>query len=68
MRGDSVAVRDAPAAADSAIRTRGRSTAVLSDVLDGYVSREAAIRDYGADAAQLDEALAAWRGTPELVP
>jgi len=42
--------------------------AVLSDVLDGYVSRAAAIRDYGADAARIDEALAVWRGTPELVP
>jgi N-methylhydantoinase A/oxoprolinase/acetone carboxylase beta subunit/N-methylhydantoinase B/oxoprolinase/acetone carboxylase alpha subunit len=36
--------------------------AILSDVLDGYVSREAAIRDYGVDAAKLDEGLAAWNG------
>ena len=40
--------------------------AILSDVLDGYVSREAAIRDYGADAAKLDEALAAWHGAVVL--
>lgn len=39
---------------------------VLDDVLDGYVSRESAIRDYGVDAARLDAALAAW--DPELVP
>ena len=37
--------------------------AVLDDVLDGYVSREAAIRDYGVDAQRLDAALAAWNGT-----
>jgi N-methylhydantoinase B len=40
--------------------------AILSDVLDGYVSREAAIRDYSADGAKLDEALAAWSGTAVL--
>jgi N-methylhydantoinase B len=34
---------------------------VLDDVLDGYVSREAAIADYGADAQQLDRALAEWQ-------
>jgi N-methylhydantoinase B len=34
--------------------------AIVNDVLDGYVSREAAIHDYGADPAQLDRALAAW--------
>jgi N-methylhydantoinase B len=33
---------------------------VLDDVLDGYVSRDAAVTMYGADAARLDEALAAW--------
>jgi N-methylhydantoinase B len=34
--------------------------AIVSDVLDGYVSRGAAIDRYGADAARLDEAIAAW--------
>ena len=33
---------------------------VLADVLDGYVSRNAAIRDYGVDPAQLDAAIARW--------
>jgi N-methylhydantoinase B len=34
--------------------------AILSDVLDGYVSRQAAIDRYGVDAARLDGALASW--------
>jgi len=34
--------------------------AVLNDVLDGYVSRESAIRDYGVNATRLDEELARW--------
>lgn len=33
---------------------------VVDDVLDGYVSREAAIRDYGVDASRLDAAIADW--------
>jgi N-methylhydantoinase B len=33
---------------------------ILDDVLDGYVSRTAAIETYGVDAARLDAALAAW--------
>jgi N-methylhydantoinase B len=33
---------------------------IVGDVLDGYVSREAALTRYGADATQLDAALAAW--------
>jgi N-methylhydantoinase A/oxoprolinase/acetone carboxylase beta subunit/N-methylhydantoinase B/oxoprolinase/acetone carboxylase alpha subunit len=40
--------------------------AVVADVLDGYVSRDAAIRDYGADATKIDEAIAAWAGSPVL--
>ncbi len=40
--------------------------AIVSDVLDGYVSRESAVRDYGADAVKLDAAIAAWAGTPVL--
>jgi N-methylhydantoinase B len=36
---------------------------VLGDVLDGYVSRESAIADYGADEARLDAELARWNGT-----
>ena len=36
---------------------------VLDDVLDGYVTREAAISTYGVDAARLDAALAAWEAT-----
>lgn len=35
---------------------------VLDDVLDGYVSREAATRDYGVDPARLDAELARWEG------
>lgn len=35
---------------------------VLADVLDGYVTREAAIRDYGVDARRLDVELARWNG------
>jgi N-methylhydantoinase B len=35
---------------------------VLDDVLDGYVSREAAIEHYGVDPSRLDAALAAWDG------
>ncbi len=33
---------------------------VVGDVLDGYVSRDAAIERYGADPADVDAALAAW--------
>ena len=33
---------------------------VLGDVLDGYVSRAAAVADYGVDPDRLDAALAAW--------
>jgi N-methylhydantoinase B len=36
---------------------------VLGDVLDGYVSRESAIADYGVDAARLDAELARWNGS-----
>ncbi len=35
---------------------------VLGDVLDGYVSRESAIADYGVDATRLDAELARWNG------
>ncbi len=35
---------------------------VLDDVLDGHVSRDAAIADYGVDAHRLDDALATWLG------
>jgi N-methylhydantoinase B len=35
-------------------------SAVLDDVLDGYVSRDAAIADYGVDAQRLDEELRQW--------
>jgi N-methylhydantoinase B len=34
---------------------------VLGDVLDGYVSREAAVREYFVDPGRLDAALARWR-------
>ena len=34
--------------------------AVLDDVLDGYVSRDAAVADYGVDAARLDAEIARW--------
>lgn len=33
---------------------------IVSDVLDGYVSVEAALRDYGADPARLQMAMAEW--------
>jgi N-methylhydantoinase B len=33
---------------------------VVDDVLDGYVTRDAAIADYGAEPAALDAALNAW--------
>jgi N-methylhydantoinase B len=33
---------------------------IVDDVLDGYVSREAAIADYNVDPARLDAALAVW--------
>ena len=34
---------------------------ILNDVLDGYVSVDAAVRDYGTDAQQLAAGLAAWQ-------
>jgi N-methylhydantoinase B len=37
-------------------------SAVLDDVLDGYVSRDAAIADYGVDPQRLDEELQRWNG------
>jgi len=37
---------------------------VLDDVLDGYVSREAALAEYGVDTARLDAALARWNVVP----
>ena len=40
---------------------------VLDDVLDGYVSRAAAVEAYGVDAARLDAAIAAWESR-EVVP
>ncbi len=33
---------------------------VLDDVLDGYITRDAAIQRYGADGERLDAAIAAW--------
>jgi N-methylhydantoinase B len=36
---------------------------VLDDVLDGYVSRDAAITDYGADPQRLDAELERWNGS-----
>jgi N-methylhydantoinase B len=36
---------------------------VLDDVIDGYVSKEAAIRDYGIDAGRLDGALARYESS-----
>ena len=40
---------------------------VLDDVIDGYVSRAAAIDAYGVDAQRLDAAIAAWEAC-EVVP
>jgi N-methylhydantoinase B len=34
---------------------------IVGDVLDGYVSVEAAVRDYGVDAARLQAAVDEWR-------
>jgi len=39
---------------------------LLDDVIDGYVSRAAAIERYGADPARLDDALAQAEGTLEV--
>jgi N-methylhydantoinase A/oxoprolinase/acetone carboxylase beta subunit/N-methylhydantoinase B/oxoprolinase/acetone carboxylase alpha subunit len=65
MRGDRLRMERAGGGGlgDPGERPYGR---VLSDVLDGYVSREAAIRDYGVDAAKLDAAIAAWTGQAVL--
>ncbi len=41
---------------------------VVDDVLDGYVSRDAAVSVYGVDAARLDAALAAWNNVDHPVP
>ncbi len=48
-----------PAAAGSATRASCANLPVADDVLDGYVSRAAAIADYGLDAKRLDAAVAA---------
>jgi len=34
--------------------------AIVDDVIDGYVSRDAAVADYGVDPERLDAALARW--------
>jgi N-methylhydantoinase B len=62
MRGDLLRIQRAGGGGLGAPSERPFA-AVLSDVLDGYVSRDAAIRDYGADPAVLDEAIGAWTGT-----
>jgi len=41
---------------------------VVDDVLDGHVSREAAIAEYGVDPARLDAALASWHSHPAPSP
>jgi N-methylhydantoinase B len=41
---------------------------LVDDVIDGYVSREAAIRDYGVDPRRLDEALELLGWKPAAVP
>jgi len=46
---------------------RRRFEAIVDDVLDGYVTREAAIADYGADPRALDQAIAAWEGPRRAV-
>ncbi len=40
---------------------------VLDDVLDGHVSRRAAIEDYGVDPERLDRELAVWDGVPQII-
>jgi N-methylhydantoinase B len=40
---------------------------VLDDVLDGYVSRSAAIDEYGVDPERLDAALAAWESVTTVL-
>ena len=40
---------------------------VLDDVLDGYVTRDAAVERYGADAERLDRAIDEWIGGRETV-
>jgi N-methylhydantoinase B len=49
---------------------------IVDDTIDGYVSRESAITDYGVDARRLDAAIALWaapehpvlRRTADIVP
>jgi N-methylhydantoinase B len=65
MRGDLLRIERAGGGGLGNPRERSFQ-AVLADVLDGYVSREAAIRDYGADTVKLDAAIAAWSGAPVL--
>jgi len=38
---------------------------IARDVLDGYVSRDAAVQRYGVDAARLDAEIAQWAGVPD---
>jgi N-methylhydantoinase B len=40
---------------------------VVDDVLDGYVTRDAAIAEYGVDPKRLDGAIAAWNGVETKV-
>jgi len=40
---------------------------VLDDVLDGYVTRQAAIDVYGADPERIDRELVAWNDVKEEV-
>jgi N-methylhydantoinase B len=61
MRGDQLTMEKAGGGGLGDPRERPFE-AVLDDVIDGYVSREAAIERYGVDAARLDAALARFEG------
>jgi N-methylhydantoinase B len=41
---------------------------IVDDVLDGYVTREAAVAFYGVDPNRLDEALRSWNAPNPAAP
>jgi N-methylhydantoinase B len=67
QRGDRCTVEKAGGGGVGDPRKR-RLSAIVDDVLDGYVTRDAAIRVYGADPVALDAALAAWNDAGAAVP
>ena len=59
MRGDLLRLEKAGGGGLGDVRERP-FTAVVDDVLDGYVSRDAAVARYGVDAAALDAEVTRW--------